>query len=156
MIGSVNRATWLAMANFMGADSTTLLGDALFLHLLKAEISPSLDTVLDDTQLADFDGSTPSAIAAGVRITNYDTVSGDRLIVIPPAANGNRFETGSGLNLPQTIYGAVLSDDSTTIEGGHGIGYFLLDLPVELTAADQGVQIPLIRVHVLTSAVSEF
>jgi len=155
MLGSVDRATWLAMANYLGSVSTTFLGAPLWLHLLKDDIAPSLDTVLDDTMIADFDGYAPSAIAAGVRATNYDGNSGDRLIVIPPAANANTFETTGLTHLPETVYGGVLSDSSTTIESPHGIAYFRLDEPVQLTEADQGLTIPLIRVHVLTSAISE-
>jgi len=153
MIGSIPRDRFETWANSLGSSSTTFFGVAMWLHLLKTDIDPTLDTIPLDAMLADFDNYAPAAIASAVRATSYDLPTGERLIVIPPATGGNRWETGSLSNLPQTIYAVALSDDSVTIEAAHCLALGRLDSPIELTGDDQEVDIPLLRVRINPAAV---
>lgn len=155
-MGSLRRATYTDWANGLGSDSLTFFGVALFLRLIKVEFDPALDKVFLAADEANFDGYAAGGgvIAAAVRATANDAATGERLIVIPPATNGNRWETTGITALPQVVYGFALSTDSVGLDTADIMYMDLLDEPVELTAIDQEVDVPLVRLRVNQAAVS--
>lgn len=127
-----------SMMTELGSD-TTMLAGALFAIPIKTPFTPDLVPTLVDADMADFAGSAPKATGAAVRPVITDPNTGDLYLNIPPPAGGFFWVTTSGANLPQTIYGVVLSSDSTTVEGGVLMGSQLLNDPVPLNASGQGV-----------------
>lgn len=155
MLGSLNRNVYENMVIALGSDSTTLLGIELFLHLTKTDFTPGLDTDFSAVLLADFQTYAVRPIAAAGRATNYNVFTGNMEMILPPPTAGLGYDTDGTNNLPQTIYGVVLSDDSTTIGGGHALAYGRLDDPVTLTINLQHFDIPPQRVQVIQAAVNQ-
>lgn len=155
-MGSLRRATYTDWANGLGDDSLTFFGQALFLRLILVEFDPALDKTFLDADEANFDGYAAGGgvIGAAVRATSNDPATNDRLIVIPPATNGNRWETTGATHLPQVIYGYALSSDSIGLATADIMYMDLLPEPVELSAIDQEVDVPLVRLRVNPAAVA--
>lgn len=127
----------LQFGELLAADATTLApaADANKMALVKAEFNDNEDLVAGDLTLADFNGSTPIIGAVGSQLVGTDPVTGDQKITIKDPAGGYRWEVGSTLNLPQTIYGRVLlSNDLADL-----IAYELFDQPITLTAVGQEI-----------------
>jgi len=118
----------------------------LEIALVREPFSPGLALVYGDLTLANFTGSSQKTWDPG--LWAFDPATG--LITFYPTtpAGGYQWETADTVNLPQTIYGyALLDQDSTTL-------YFseLLATPLELTAANQLISIPLPIVTMLSGA----
>ncbi len=114
-------ALTLEMMTLLGADTVTLAAAAWVMPLKKA-FTPGSDPEIDDTWIADFDGSTPKACGAATRVPHTDAGTGQVFLSMPPPAGGYLWTTTGVTNLPQTIYGYALSSSSTTVEGGDLLG----------------------------------
>ena len=130
------------IAILLAGDTTTLAAaGGLVVHLAKQAFTPS--TTLDPTTLvsADFDGYTALLPTPGPQIEYWDPVSGLYTVEIKEPAGGWHYQcTGPG-NLPQTIYGWFVTDSTNTKLYGSG----LLDTPVPMTGAGQGLNLPTLQ-----------
>jgi len=124
------------MLTKLGADTVTLAA-ACWLIWIKSPFTPGTVLTLTDADMADFATSTPLAITAATRPVLIDPSTGDQYLRMPPPAGGFNAVVTAGTNLPQTIYGAVISSDSTTVEGGVVFGSTLLEEPELLNATGQ-------------------
>lgn len=141
-------AEYVAMVTAIGDATVTFtppLAQALWLHPIKAPFTPGPAPALTDADIADFAGSTAKSYAAAARKVFQNPVTGDLAINMPTPTGGNIWATSATTNLPQTIYGAVLSSSSITIEGGAMIASGVLPDPVVLTAAFQEVDAGTVR-----------
>ena len=137
---SPTRSLFERIMTLLGADSVTMAG-ALVVRLIKEPFSESLDQTFTADDEADFDGYAGIDVAAATRPTANDPATGDRLLTVTPPAGGFRWETTGATNLPQTIYGYVVCDDTTAL-GTTTIAWmkrFSSTEEVTLTAADQEV-----------------
>jgi len=139
------------MATLLAADVTTLAEVALIeLHLSKTAFTPGPIMVPGDFTEADFDGYAPIPVASAVAQVFNDPVTGDRIIQLNEPAGGWSFETTGVTNLPQTIFGAFLTDAAGAVV--HGCERLPAD--IELTATDQGFSLPNIRFRLNQSALT--
>lgn len=113
-------------------------GNVFHVHLAKAPFSPTPAMALGALTEADFGGYAildgPSAPAA----VYLDPLTGYWVIEITAPLGGWHYLTASGVNLPQTIFGAYLTDTTDAVL----LGSALLDNPVPLTIAGQGFDLP--------------
>lgn len=127
----------------MGADTVTFvpkLAAAQWIVAIQDDFTPGPTLLLPDSAMADFDGATPKAITAAVRVPSVNPLTGNRQIIMPPPAGGFTFTTTGTTNLPQTIYGYVMSSDSTTIGTGKLIAAVKFETPILLTASGQAFE----------------
>jgi len=140
-----NGATMLPSQEILDAAAALLAADTATLDnatdveviLFKDPITPTPATVVGDLTPADFDGYAPLAKAASGPVVTTDPDTGDKLIRIPDPAGGWNWVTSGVTNLPQTIYGYALTDNT----GADLYGIHVFDTPITLTAAGQGVVI---------------
>jgi len=131
------RALWRRGADLLAADSTTLAPAALanHVHLTMADFTPSLDMALVDFTEATFDGYAAKDLGIGSQPIFYDGETGLLTIKLEDPAGGYVWECTGVTNLPQTIYGAYLTDNADAVL----FGAIKFDTPVTLSAADQGL-----------------
>lgn len=130
------------MATLLAGDTTTLAAVGLVnVHLAKAPFTPGPVLVPGDFTEADFDGYAALAVDSATAQVFTDPSTGDKIIQLDEPAGGWHWETTGVTNLPQTIYGAWLTDptDATVY------GSMLLDIQPELSGTDQGVDLPQVR-----------
>lgn len=125
----------------LGADSITLSkssGGVNKILLIKEPFTPASN--LDPTTLteADFDGYAAREVLTGGLPQSIDPATGDSLITAPPDTTPYLWETTGVTNLPQTIYGFVLTNIDKTVLYGSA----LLPANVTLTAVNQSIQLP--------------
>lgn len=121
--------------------------DDVSLKLLKHPFTPGLDFVFDPDDEADFDGYGAGKTTAGIE-WGYDPNTMNGIITATPPVGGFHWETATDASLPQTIYGFILFNGNDTV----AIAGQLFDTPVELTAANQIVDVPLAQITALPSA----
>lgn len=134
--------TWLVDIGAAAGDNQGQLATALYVWPIIVPFTPGLDTVLvTATDKGTFAGSTAKVVASGARVPVTDPLTNEVAIQLPEPAGGFSFITTSGTNLPQTVHGLAISDDSTTFDGADLLGTALLPEPVELTATAQLVTV---------------
>jgi len=129
-----------SLASLLAADTANLAAAAVKnVHLVKAPFTPSptTDWTTMTADEADFDGYAVKTAAAGAQQSFTDPLTGERVTQLIEPAGGWHWETTGVTNLPQTIYGWVVTDDADTDTFGSGN----FETPIELTAADQAVDI---------------
>lgn len=132
------RGLWIKQADLLVADLASLgAAAALNVHLAKAVFVPSLDLALASLTEADFDGYAAIAAGAAPYDAYYDALTGLYTVRVKEPAGGWNWLTTGVTNLPQTIYGAYLTNNANTTLWGS----MLLPEAVTLDAADQGVGI---------------
>ncbi len=137
------------IATLIAADTTTLAAaTAMKVHLAIAPFTPSNTLTVASFTEATFTGYAALLAATGTQLTYTDPITGQITIEIKPPAAGWNFKATAGTGLPQTIYGAYLTDNgSATLYGS-----FLLPTPITLTAANQGFDIPVPRFQFLAGS----
>jgi hypothetical protein len=144
-------AVRLQIGNLLAADTTTLAPVAANkIALIKAPFTLSETLVLAGLTLADFNGSTPIAGAAGAQLVGIDPATQDQVITIKDPAGGYRWITGSLLNLPQTIYGFALIDNA----GATLLGVELLPTPLALQAIGQFIDIGPVAMNIVQNPIN--
>lgn len=139
------------MAQLLAADTATLApATANKLALFQNDATPNEGMTIADFTLADFDGSTPIAGVTGAQLEGLDPNNTDAIISIKPPASGYRWETTGVTNLPQTIYGAVLIDDT----GATVLGAVRFTEAIELTAANQVIEVGPVQFRQQANSVS--
>jgi hypothetical protein len=137
----------------LAADTTTLAPavNANKIALVKSNFTPSEALDFTTLTLADFDGSTPIlGTAPGPQPEGLDPATSDSIIDLPPAAGNYRWETTGLTNLPQTIYGYVLTDNAGTTM----LASALLDAPIALSAINQRIDIGDVSLRQLAGSIS--
>ena len=131
------RALWRRGADLLAADATTLAPaiNANHVHLTMAPFTPNLDMVLGDFTEATFDGYAVKDIGVGAQPIFYSVQTGLLTIVLEDPAGGYVWATTGVTNLPQTIYGAYLTDNADAVL----LGAMQLDNPVTLQASGEGL-----------------
>jgi hypothetical protein len=145
------KAVRLQLGNLLAADTTTLApANANHVALIKAPFVPSEN--LDPTMLtfADFDGSTPIAGTAGGQQVGIDPSTGDQVITILAPAGGWRWEVTGVHNLPQTIYGYALTNNT----GATLYGTALLDAPMAFTDLTDFVDLGDVPINIVQQPMS--
>jgi hypothetical protein len=104
----------LALGTTLAADPTTLApaGAGNKIALIKAPFTPAETLQAADLTLADFVTSTPLLAAIGPQQVGIDPATGQQRITIIEPLGGWRWQTTALTNLPQTIYGFALFDNT--------------------------------------------
>jgi len=139
-----------AQVDLLGADPATLAPAALanHLHLAMSPFTPSPNLDVSGVVEATFNTYTALDIGVGTQQIFIDPVTGLRVIQLLEPAGGLHWQTGTNANLPQTIYGYYLTDNADLVM----LGSDLLDQPVLLTDAGQGVDIGNVKLRFLTTS----
>jgi len=145
MLGALTRQTWGFWAITLGNDTTTFLGVDLWLHGVKSDFAPALDTDFSLAEESDFDGYPSPAdrkIDAAARTFGYDGATGDMQIMLPAPTGGNFMTTTGVTNLPQVLYGFALSTDSVGLNTANIVASLRLDAPIDVTINAQLIPLP--------------
>jgi len=125
------------------AEDTAFLADAAVknAHLMLAPFTPSPSYAFDSGDEATFDGYAVKTAAAGAQQFFTDALTGERVTQMIEPAGGWHWQTTGLTNLPQTIYGVVLTNDDDTVTHGS----MLFDTPVELTGVGDAIDVDQLR-----------
>jgi len=139
-----------------GATTVTFtpgLADGKYLIPVKAAFTPGPDVeFVNATDKADFTGSTGIGIAAGARTVVTNPLTGGVTLNFPAPSGGFLFTATNDTNLPQTIHGVVLGNDSITIESGV-VATALLPEPVTLTDAGDYFEVSAVNLTLPITAI---
>jgi len=140
------------MADLIGADTVTLAAPTPFveIHLSQTAFVPSPDLVMADITEATFDGYAPLNAASAATQVFSDPATGDIMIQVREPAGGWNFQTTGTTDLPQTIFGFVLTDAAGAVVHGSE----LLDTPITLDGSGQGFDIPNVNYRLQPGALS--
>src|SRR5260370_41077653 len=110
-------------------------------HLSQAAFTPSLTLTLVSFTEATFVGYGALSMVAGSQMTFIDPATGNLVAEVIAPGGGYFWKTTAVTSLPQTIYGAYLTDNgNATLYGSQ-----LLNPQVTLTAIGHAVELPNIR-----------
>lgn len=132
----------VALQNELATDTDGLAAaTALHAHLIKEPFTPDNSTDFTTLTEADFDGYAALGAGTGVQQQFSDPVTGRLVVQMKEPAGGWHWQTTGVTNLPQTIYGVVLTntDDDETF------GAVLFDTPITLTGTGQAIDVPFLR-----------
>jgi len=140
-----------SIAALIAANSTGL-GEAVVKNvtLVIANFTPGPDLAFADLTVATFDGATPLVSPSGAQLAFTDAITGLRVIQMKDPAGGFHWVTTGVTNLPQTVYGFVVTNDDDTIT----FGAEKFPAPIVLTGTGQGVDIGVIRFTQAANALS--
>jgi len=136
----LSKATAILIRAAMHA--TTILGSgvgvAKMVALFQNDLEPTPETLLADLTLANFDGYAALAMEESIANSGTNPLTGNHIVTVKEPVGGIQFETSGVTNLPQTIYGcALLNDTETAI-----VGIQRFETPIVLTEANQIINIP--------------
>lgn len=133
----------------LAADATTLAPAALQLHvhLIKAPFTPTPELAWGDVSadVADFDGYAAINSVVGAQLQSINPLTGASQITLKLPAGGWRWETTGLTNLPQEIWGFVVTDNADA----DIMGSELLPEPITLTAINEEIVVPTIKFSTL-------
>jgi hypothetical protein len=138
------KAVYEAAVKLLGDDTATLSGMAtLRVALVKESFTPG--PLLEDDELvyADFVGSTAKTPVNGNQAESLDPANGDALLDILPPSGGWLWECTTTPTPAQTIYGFALRNTVGPVLYASE----LLDQPVEISAANQSIFLPAVRLR---------
>ncbi len=132
-------AVRLQLGNLLAADTTTLApaASANKIALIKEPFNYDENQTASSLTFADFTGATPIAGETGSQATGIDPTTLDQIITILDPVGGYRWITGDAVNLPQTIYGAALTDNAGTTL----LALLQLNPPILLQEAGQQIDL---------------
>lgn len=106
-----------ALATMLATDPATLAHatNPCKVHLAKNAFNSTPTTVLADLVEADFDGYAALAAGLGAQQMFVDPTSGQRVVQMQEPAGGWHWETTGTTALPQTIFGAYLTNTAGTV-----------------------------------------
>lgn len=131
------RALWRRGPDLLAGDTVTLAqaANALHVHLAINNFTPGLDLELADLTEATFTGSAAKNVGLNAQPIYYDGVDGLLTIRLLEPVGGWNWECTADPAAPETVYGVYVTDNADAILYGSQ----LLDSPVTIDAADQGV-----------------
>jgi len=132
------KAVRLLLGEILAADTTLFPVAGNEVVLYQNNVTPNEDLLMADITVADFDGSTPLAAGAPPMQVGIDPLTGEQVLTVKEPAGSWRWETTGVTNLPQTIYGAVL----TNTAGNVLFGILEFDEPITLQAAGEEINVP--------------
>lgn len=141
-----------ALADLLAEDTATLAPAALanHVHLIQEAFTPGVDTDFTTLLAADFTGSTAKNVGVGAQQVFIDAETSERVIQLLEPAGGWHWEATDGVNLPQTIYGVVLTDNANAVT----LGSALLPEPIVLSGAGQGFNLNQLQFRFSTTPLS--
>jgi len=127
------------LAALLAADTGTLAPATLPPQLVpvKAPFTPGVGLVVGALTLADFATSTAISTIVGSQNAVQNPLTFERMVEMKIPAGGWRWTVTALTNLPQTIYGVALLDNTLAIVYGAA----LLPTPILLTTVGQVVEI---------------
>jgi hypothetical protein len=137
----------LQIGELLAADPTTLapVANANKVVLIKSAFTPNELLTPADLTPADFDGSTAKLAAVGTQQAGLDPATGDQVITIVEPVGSWRWETTGTTNLPQTIYGYGLYDNTLATL----LGIALLPAPLTLQIVGQQINLGTVAMTVV-------
>lgn len=143
-------AIYNKVLDLLAADTDTLAqaADALKVKLVVSNFTPSKTLDIDSVTLATFTGSTPKTVALDEQQVGYDPVSQRRFIQLIPPVGGWYWEASADIDPPQRVYGYIVTNNA----GDELIGSDLLEESVLISAAEDSVEIPNIRLYLPADA----
>lgn len=114
--------------------------------LIQAPFTPGLDVNIGNLSLANFTGSGALSSNTSWSGPNIDPTTRSRYITYPSAIGGNTWLVGDTVNLPQTIYGYVVSEHGTN----NTFGSHLLPTPITLQEPGDQIDIGPVTISLLT------
>jgi len=129
------------------ATDVTALGSvtAMKVHLIMAPFVPGSLTDLASLTEATFTGHTALTAGAAPQQIFTDPETGNLVAQVKEPAGGWTWIASDAVNLPQTIYGWVLTNGAGSVT----LGSELFDTPRLLNAALQAINIPFVRYEFL-------
>lgn len=143
-----------AVQALLAADPTTLAPAALALHvhLIQAPFVPDADTDFTALTEADFTGSAAKSAGVGACQTFADPITLQLAVQLNEPVGGWHWKATALTNLPQTIYGYVVTDNADAVTYGSA----LFPSPFPILAVNDGVDIPFIRFEITSSALNGY
>lgn len=131
------------IVDLLAADTATIAPAALALHvhLVKTPFTPIATLLIGDVTPATFDGSTPLNAGVGPQDVFRDPQTTLRIVQILEPAGGWHWDVTGVTDLPQTIYGYVVTDNADA----DIYGAALLSTPLTLSSVGQGIDLSWIR-----------
>lgn len=128
-----------AVPTLLADDTATLASvTANKLVLVASPFTPGPDLDISGLTLATFTGSTPVDAGTGNQTVFVDVQTGYRTVQIKEPAGGWTFICTADPTVPETIYGWIFVDNAGTVL----LGAALLDAPVTISVAGQGITVP--------------
>jgi len=142
----------LQIGELLAADDTTLAPavSSNKIMLIKSPFTPGENLVVGELTEADFDGSAAIAGATGAQQCAIDPLTGDQIVTIKDPAGGYRWEVTGTTNLPQTIYGVALVDNTKATL----LAVEAFEMPIPLTGVGEEVAFPRAIMTVVSSPIS--
>jgi len=143
-----------AVQSLLAADTTTLAPavNALHVHLIQAPFTPDSDTDFTTLTEADFTGGAAKAAGVGACQTFSDPITLQLAIQLNEPVGGWHWKATALTNLPQTIYGYVVTDNADAVTYGSA----LFPSPFPILAINDGVDIPFVRLELSGSALDGY
>lgn len=138
------------ITDLLAADATTIAPAALacHVHLAIAPFSPGAGLDIATLVEATFTGGGAISAGLGAQDVFTDPASGLKIIQLLEPAGGWHWDCTALTDLPQTVYGYWVSDNTDAVLYGSA----LLDAPLFLNAVGQGIDLPWIRFTFLSSS----
>jgi len=135
-------AVRLKLAELVAKDVAYLAAAAAKnVHLIKEAFTPTPSTDFTTLTEADFDGYAALECPTGNQLYFTDAATQALITQLKEPALGWHWLTTGVTNLPQTIYGYVVTDAADTVT----IGSALFSEPITLTGTGQAIDIGVIR-----------
>lgn len=110
-------------------------------HLMLSAFTPSPEYEFDPLEEATFDGYANLTAPAGAQQFFTNPITGERVVQLIEPVGGWHWLTTGTTDLPQTIFGFVVTDAASAVTHGSA----LLDTPVTLQAVGEAVDLDQVR-----------
>jgi len=131
-----------SLAELLAEDVAFLAAAAVKnVHLITSPFTPALTTDFTLETEATFDGYVVKTAAAGAQQFFTDPLTGERITQLIEPAGGWHWQTTGVTDLPQTIYGFIVTDAADAVT----LGSALLDEPVTLNASGEAIDVDQIK-----------
>lgn len=146
-----SRGFLASIATVVGASAAFLaeLTPFVLVTLLKASFTPSLDLDPATVTPADFTGATAKHAASASTQVFLDSATGEYVMQVNEPAGGWHWQATNSTNLPQVIYGYMVTDSA----GAVLIGSELFDTPKSIGLVGHGVDIGNVRFKLAQGAI---
>ena len=134
-----SRELWQAIIDAAAADAAYLAAlTPMHVHLAIAPFVPGLDLDLGTLVEATFTGGADLNAGTGAQPVSFDVPTGSEIITVKEPAGGWSWVCTVAPGAPETVSGWYVTDTADAVLLGSG----LLDAPVTIDDAGQGLSIP--------------